>query len=168
MCGGDSHIQEKCTGRAATLFRSRRERHPVCHAADGKRLDPCLTICVAPYTARATRHELLMRGTLRKPVHVSPLPDDVLTVGRFYDRIVGAMPYRDFRPRPAMSGCGSYAIAKRLRGMSLVGEHGFECLLNVASAPIRQSGSDGTAGKNLRVCCEHNRSHGAAGREARH
>src|SRR6516225_8909761 len=78
------------------------------------------------------------------------------------------MPYRDFRPRPAMSGCGSYAIAKRLRGMTLLGEHGLERLLNVAGAPKGQSGNDGAAGKNLRVCCEHNRSHGAAGREASH
>src|SRR6516162_7260934 len=67
-----------------------------------------------------------------------------------------------------MSGCGSYAIAKRLRAMSLFGEHGLECLLNVAGAPIGQSGNDGAAGKNLRVCCEHNRSHGATGREASH
>jgi hypothetical protein len=27
---------------------------------------------------------------------------------------------------------------------------------DVAGAPIGQSGNDGTAGKNLRVCCEHN------------
>jgi hypothetical protein len=32
-----------------------------------------------------------------------------------------------------MSGCGSYAIAKRLRGMSLLGEHGLEC---AGRAPI--------------------------------
>jgi hypothetical protein len=35
-------------------------------------------------------------------------------------------------------------------------------------APIRQSGNDGAAGKNLGVCCEHNGSHGASGREASH
>ena len=67
-----------------------------------------------------------------------------------------------------MSGCCPHAIAKRLRRMSLFREHGLECLSNVAGAPIGQSGNDGAAGKNLRVCCEHNRSHGAAGREAGH
>src|SRR5262249_21940292 len=67
-----------------------------------------------------------------------------------------------------MSGCRPHAIAKRLRGMSLLRKHGLECLLNVAGAPIRQSANDGAAGKHLRVCCEHNRSHSAAGREARH
>src|SRR5262249_45519467 len=76
------------------------------------------------------------------------------------------MPYRDFRPWPPMSGCYPHAIAKRLRGMSLLREHGLECLLNVARAPIGQSRNDGAAGKNLRICCKHNRSHGAAGREA--
>src|SRR5215472_11657546 len=101
-------------------------------------------------------------------MHVGPLPNDVFTVGRFYDRIAGAMPHRDFRPWPAMTRCCAHAIAKRLRRMSLLLEHGLECLLNVAGAPIGQSGNDGAAGKNLRVCCEHNRSHGAAGREASH
>ena len=38
-------------------------------------------------------------------MHVGPLPNDVFTVERFYDRIAGAMPYRDFRPWPPMSGC---------------------------------------------------------------
>src|SRR6516162_8048769 len=64
-----------------------------------------------------------------------------------------------------MSGCCPHAIAKHLCGTSLIREHGLECLLNVASAPIGQSGNDGAARKNLRVCCEHNGSHGAAGRE---
>src|SRR5262249_53176609 len=36
----------------------------------------------------------------------------------------------------------------------------------VARAPRGQSRKDGDAGKNLGICCEHNRSHGAAGREA--
>src|SRR5215472_8320807 len=52
--------------------------------------------------------------------------------------------------------------------MSLLREHGLECLLNIAGAPIGQSGNDGATGKNLGVCCEHNRSHGAAGRKASH
>src|SRR5262249_59670229 len=67
-----------------------------------------------------------------------------------------------------MSGCCPHAIAEHLRGTSLIREHGLECLLNVASAPVGQSGNDGAAGKNLRVCCEHNGSHGAAGRESGH
>src|SRR5215472_16853207 len=149
MRRGDSRIQEKCTCRAATLSRRRRERHTMHHAADGKRLDQCLAVCVAPYAARVVLNEFMVRGTLRNPVHVGPLPDDVLTVGRLYDRIAGTMPYRDSRPRPAMSRCCPHAIAKRLRGMPLLGEHGLECLLNVAGAPIGQSGNDGTAGKNL-------------------
>src|SRR5262249_38548350 len=99
-------------------------------------------------------------------MHVGPLPNDVFTVGRFYDRIAGAMPYRDFRPWPAMSGCCPHAIAKRQCGMSLLLEHGLECLLNVGGAPIGQSGDDGATGKNLRVRCKHYRSHGAASREA--
>ena len=45
-------------------------------------------------------------------------------------------------------------------------EHGLECLLNVAGATIGQSGNEGATGKNLRVRWKHNRSHGAAGREA--
>src|SRR6516164_10218456 len=163
---GDSHIQEKCTGRAATLFRRRRERHAMRHAADGKRFDQYLTVCIAPYAARVVLDEFLMRGTLRKPVHIRPLPNDVFSIGRFYDRIAGTVPYRDFWPWSAMSGCCSHAIAKRLRSISLLAEHSLECLLYVARAPIRQSGNNGAAGKNLRVCREHNRSHCAAGREA--
>jgi hypothetical protein len=46
-----------------------------------------------------------------------------------------AMPYRDLRPWPAMSGCCPHAVAKCLRGMSLLSEHGLECLLNVNSYP---------------------------------
>jgi hypothetical protein len=42
-----------------------------------------------------------------------------------------------------MSGCCPHAIAKRLRGMSVLREHGLECLLNVAGAPIGQSRDDG-------------------------
>src|SRR6516162_7737155 len=57
------------------------------------------------------------------------------------------MPYRDFGPWPPMSGCCPHAIAKRLRGMSLLREHGLECLLNVARAPIGQSRNDGAAGR---------------------
>jgi hypothetical protein len=67
-----------------------------------------------------------------------------------------------------MSRCCPHGIAKRPRSMSLLREHSLECLFNVAGAPIGQSGNDGAAGKNLRVCCEHNRGHGAAGREAGH
>ena len=52
--------------------------------------------------------------------------------------------------------------------MSLLSEHELEGLLNVAGAPIGQSGDDGAARKNLRVCCQHNRSHGAPGRKAGH
>src|SRR5215469_1838167 len=167
MRRGDSHIQEKCTSSTATLSACRRrDRHAMRHAADGKRLNQRLTVCVVPYTARVPPDRFLIRGTVRKPVHVGPLPNDVFTVERFYDRIAGAMPYRDFRPWHAMSGCYPHAIAKRLRGMSLLREHGLECLLNVARAPIGQSRNDGAAGKNLGICCEHNRSHGAAGREA--
>src|SRR5215470_12911333 len=169
MRRGDSHIQEKCPGSAATLSAPRRcERHAMRHAADRKRLDQHLTVCVAPYAALMAPDQFLVRGIVRKPVHVGPLPNDVFAVGRLYDRIAGAMPYRDLRPWPAMSGCRPHAIAKRLRGMSLLRKHGLECLLNVAGAPIRQSTNDGAAGKHLRVCCEHNRSHSAAGREARH
>src|SRR5258708_21294997 len=167
MRRGDSHIREKCTGSAATLSaRRHRERHAMRHAVDGKCLDHRLTVCVVPYAARVGPDQVLIRGTVRKPVHVGPLPNDVFTVERFYDRIAGAMPYRDFRPWPPMSGCCPYAIAKRLRGMSLLREHGLECLLNVAGAPIGKSLNDGAAGKNLPICCEHTRSHGAAGREA--
>src|SRR5215468_10040806 len=52
--------------------------------------------------------------------------------------------------------------------MFVLGERGLECLLNVAGAPIGQSGNNGAASKDLRICCEHNGSHGAAGREASH
>src|SRR5208337_614172 len=167
MCRGDSHIQEKCTGSAATLStRCRRERHAMRHAADGKRLDQRLTICVVPYAARVAPDKFLIRGTVRKPVHVSPLPNDVFTVGTFYDGIAGAMPDRNFRPRPAMSGRCPHPIAKRLRGMFPLREHGLECLLNIVGAPIGQAGNDGAAGKNLWVCCKHHRSHGAASGEA--
>src|SRR6516225_6367750 len=168
MRRGDSHIQEKCAGRAAALFRRRRERHAMRHAADGKRLDQHLTVCIAPYAARVVLDEFLMRGTLRKPVHIGPLPNDVFSIGRFYDRIAGTVPYRDFWPWSAMSGCCSHAIAKRLRSISLLAEHSLERLLYVARTPIGQSGDDGAASKNLRICCEHNRSHGAARREASH
>src|SRR5205823_3069169 len=137
MRRGDSHIQEKCTGSAATFSRRRRERHPMHHAANRKRLNQRVTVCVAPYAARVTPDQFLIRGTLRKPVHVGPLPNDVFTVGRFYDRIAGAMPYRDFWPWPGMSGCCPQAIAKCLRGMSLLLEHSLECLLNVVGASIR-------------------------------
>src|SRR5947209_7640495 len=65
-----------------------------------------------------------------------------------------------------MCGRCPHAIAKGLRSMSLLREHGLECLLNVASAPIGQPRDDGAAGKNLRIRCKHSRSHGAAGREA--
>src|SRR5215469_2440562 len=106
MRRGDSHIQEKCTSSTATLSACRRrDRHAMRHAADGKRLNQRLTVCVVPYTARVPPDRFLIRGTVRKPVHVGPLPNDVFTVERFYDRIAGAMPYRDFRPWPPMSGC---------------------------------------------------------------
>jgi hypothetical protein len=39
-------------------------------------------------------------------------------------------------------------------------------LVERCSRTHRQSRNDGAAGKNLRICCKHNRSHGAAGREA--
>src|SRR5262249_9638815 len=94
------------------------------------------------------------------------LRNDGWTVERLYDGMGGAMQYRDFRPWPAMSGCCPHAIAKRLRGMSVLREHDLECLLNVAGAPIGQPRDDGAAGKNLRIRCKHSRSHGAAGREA--
>src|SRR5215469_10694829 len=156
MRRGYSHIQEKCPGSTATLSARRRERHAMCHAADRKRLDERLTVCVAPYAARVAPVQFQIRGTVRKAMEVGPLPNDIFTVGRIYDRIAGAMPYRDFRPWPAMSGCCPHAIAKHQRGMFLLGEHGLECLLNVAGAPVRQSGNDGTPGKNLGVCGEHN------------
>src|SRR6516165_7603602 len=145
MRRGDSRIQEKCTGGATTLSARRRERHAMCHVADEKRLDHRLTVCVAPYPARVVPDQFLIRGAVRKPVHVGPLPNDVFTVGTFYDRIAGAMPYRDFRPWPAMSGCCPHAITKRLSGMSMLREHGLECLFNVAGAPIGQPGNDGAA-----------------------
>src|SRR5262249_58158681 len=94
------------------------------------------------------------------------LRNDGWTVERLYDGMGGAMQYRDFRPWPAMSGCCPHAIAKRLRGMSVLREHCLERFLNVASAPIGQPRDDGAAGKNLRIRCKHNRRHGAAGREA--
>src|SRR5258708_8638011 len=99
MRRGDSHIQEKCTGSTATLSaRRRRERHAMRHAADGKRLDQRLTGCVVPYATRVAPDQFLIRGTVRKPVHVGPFPNDVFTVERFSDRIFVAMPYPDFRP----------------------------------------------------------------------
>src|SRR5215468_12329772 len=160
----DSHIQEKCPGSAATLSTCRREGYAMCHATDNKRLHQRLTVCVAPNPARVAPDQFLIRGAVRKPVHVAPLPNDVFGVGKFYDWIAGTMPYRDSRPWPAMSGCCPHGIAKRPRSMSLLHEHSLECLFNVAGAPIGQSGNDGAAGKNLRVCCEHNRGHGATGR----
>jgi hypothetical protein len=57
------------------------------HAADGKRLDQRLTVCVVPYAARVAPARFLIRGTVRKPVHVGPLANDVFTVERLYDRI---------------------------------------------------------------------------------
>src|SRR5262249_46878050 len=126
MRGGDPNVQEKCPGSSASLFARRdRERHAMRHATDGKRLDQHLTVCVAPYAARMVS-DTSIRGTIRKPVHIGPLANDVFTVGRFYDRIAGAMPYRDFRPRPTMSGCCPHAIAERLRGMSPLREHCLE------------------------------------------
>src|SRR6201989_3024801 len=167
MGRGESHIQEKCTGITTTLsVRGRREWHAMRHAADAKRLDQRHTVCVVPHPARVPPDGFLIRGTVRKPVHVSPLPNDVLAVDGLYDRIAGAMPNRDFRPWPAMSGRCAHAIAKRLRGMSVLSKHSLECLLNVAGAPIGQPCDDGAAGKNLRIRCKHSRSHGAAGREA--
>src|SRR5256885_16000449 len=106
MRRGDSHIQEKSTGSTATLSaRRRRERHAMRHAADGKRLDQRLTACVVPYTARVAPDRFLIRGTVRKPVHVGPLPNDVLTVESFIGRIACAMPYRTLSPRHAQYGC---------------------------------------------------------------
>src|SRR6516162_1950529 len=67
-----------------------------------------------------------------------------------------------------MSGCCPHAIAERLRVISLLGEHGLECLLDVAGAGVRQSGNDGAASENLRICCKHNRGHRTTGREAGH
>src|SRR5205807_9840591 len=71
-------------------------------------------------------------------------------------------------PWPAISGCCPHAITEGLRGMSFLREHGFESLLNVPGAAVGQSGNNGPAGKKFGVCREHNRSHGAAGREAGH
>ena len=51
MGRGDSHIQEECPGRAATLSAGRRERHAMRHAADGERLDERIIAPVSPYTA---------------------------------------------------------------------------------------------------------------------
>jgi hypothetical protein len=82
-------------------------------------LNQRFTVCIAPYAAHLAPGQFLIRGTVGKPVHVDPLPNDVFTVGRFYDRIAGAMPYRDSRPWPAMSGCCPHAIAKRLRGAAI-------------------------------------------------
>src|SRR5262249_60497443 len=98
MRRGYSHIQEKCPCSAATLSaRCGRERHAVCHAADDKRLNKRI-VRVAPYAACVAPDQFLIRGTIRKAVEVGPLSNDVFTVGRFYDRIAGAIPYRDFRP----------------------------------------------------------------------
>src|SRR6516225_5548762 len=169
MRRGYSHIQEKCSGSAATLSaHRRRERYAVRHAVNSKRLNKRIIVRVAPYAARVAPNQFLIRGAVRTAVEIGPLSNDVFTVGRFYDRIAGPIPYRDFRPWPAMSGCCPHAIAKGLRGLSVLREHGLECLLNVAGALIRQSGNDGAASKHLRVCCEHHRSHGTAGREAGH
>src|SRR5207248_9238180 len=69
---------------------------------------------------------------------------------------------------PAMSRCRPHAIAQRVRAMYLIREHGLKSFVDVAGAAIGQSGNNGAASKNLRVCYEHNRSHGAASREAGH
>src|ERR1043165_1218083 len=155
MCGGDAHIQEKRPGSAATVSACRREWNAVRHTADRKRLDQRLPVGVAPYPARVAADQFLIRGTLCKAVHVRPLPNDAFTVGRLDDRIVSAVPYRDFRPAATMPGCRPHPIAKRLPAMSLRREHELEGFLNITSAPIGQSGNDGPAGKNLRIGCEH-------------
>src|SRR4029079_15894315 len=58
-----------------------------------------------------------------------------------------------------------HAVAQQRCGMSLLGEHGLECLFHVVGTPIGQSGNDCPARKNLGVGCEHDRSHCTAGRE---
>src|SRR5262245_11297712 len=93
MRRGDSHIQEEGPGSAATLSARRREGDAMRHAADSKRFDQHLTVCVAPNTARMAPDQFLIRRTVRKSVYVGPLPNNVFAVGRFYDRIAGAMPY---------------------------------------------------------------------------
>src|SRR5262249_31331610 len=68
MRRGDSHIQEKCTGSAATLSaRRRRERHAMRHAVNGKCLDHRLTVCVVPYAARVAPDQFLIRGLFESP-----------------------------------------------------------------------------------------------------
>src|SRR2546429_215387 len=73
MRRGDSHIQEKCTGSTATLSaRRRRERHAMRHAADGKRLDQRLTVCLVPYAAHEapeTPPNALGRGSRLATTH---------------------------------------------------------------------------------------------------
>ena len=107
-------------------------------------------------------------GSGRKAVHIGPLPDDLFAIGRLHDRIGGAVPNRNLRPRPAMFRSRSHAIAERMGGMRLLREHGVEGLLDGARGAVGKSGDDGAAGKHLRICRQHCRSHGAAGRQAGH
>src|SRR4051794_24586275 len=67
-----------------------------------------------------------------------------------------------------MFGCGPNAVTQGLPGLRLLLEHGLKRLLNIAGASKGQSSNDCTARKNLRVRCEHNRSHGATSRETGH
>ena len=92
MRGGNAHIQEKCSGSAATVSAGGVERDAVRHAADGKRLDQCLTVRVAPYAARVALDLFLIGRTCGKAVHVGPLSNDRFSVGRLDDGIAAAVP----------------------------------------------------------------------------
>src|SRR6516225_7263971 len=123
-----SHIQEKCLGSAATLSTRRCKGHAMRHAADSKRLDQRLTVRVAPNPARVAPDQFLIRGIARKPLHVGPLPNDVFTVGRFYDRAAVACQSGFFRPGPAMWECPPHGFPKRLRVLPFPRKLGLKCL----------------------------------------
>ena len=93
MGGRDADIQKKCPRSTATLSACRRERDTVRHSANGKSLDQCLTICVAPYAARVVPDRFLIRRASRKVVDIGPLSNDVFTIGRLDNWITGAVPH---------------------------------------------------------------------------
>ncbi len=144
------------------------ERHTMRHAADGKCLDQRLAVGVGPYPARVAAARFFIGESGCKPMDIDPLADDVFGIGGLHDRIGGAVPDRIFGHGPRCLGCRPHAIAERMRGRRLLREHRLERLLDGPRAAIGKSGNDGAAGKNLRIGRQHDRSHGAAGREAGH
>ena len=161
---GNSRLdQERALRAVAFVIVGDAERRAMGHVGDGVGFDDGFAIGIPPDLARIAVDDAFRHRRRRQVMHVEPLLDDLVGIGRVDGAIGAAMPHRKLRPRAFVLRGIAHQVAQFGRRARWRLEHAVQRFAHIAGDAKRQAGDHGAGREQLGIGGEHHRRHGAAG-----